>query len=99
MALYGERGGAVRPALQIAMPPFATHLCPVGDNLQGVLNSGDIILYSWKSAAGKHPCANELDFLDILFIPGILGKCGDWYVLLTFKLSNPCTRGFVFKPF
>jgi hypothetical protein len=96
MALYGERGGAVRPALRIAMPPVATHLCPVGDNLQGVLNSGDIILYSLKSAAGKLPCATELDFLDILFNPGILGKYGDWYVLLTFQLPNSCIEGFVF---
>ena len=46
--------------------------------IKGVLNSRDTILYFWESAGGKLPCATQLDFLDILFIPGMLAKCGQW---------------------
>jgi hypothetical protein len=49
------------------------------------MNSGDTILYFWESAGGKLPCATQLDFLDILFIPGIFAKCGDWHDSYSFK--------------
>jgi len=49
------------------------------------MNSGDTILYFWESAGGKLPCATQLDFLDILFIPGIFAKCGDWHDMLSFR--------------
>jgi hypothetical protein len=50
-------------------------------------NSGDTILYFQEGAGGKFPCATQLDFPDILFIPGILAKCGQCHD--SFTSDNP----------